>query len=71
MIALMFYPVYYWMVQKRRYPQAHIILAYAFYLGACITNPLFFSSMGLLLLCIVLANIFMHQQLKSAGHRQA
>ncbi len=58
MLLMMLYPIYYSLVNPR-FSQKYLIVAYVFYLVACITNPLFFSSMGISLLSIVLANIFM------------
>jgi hypothetical protein len=36
-----------------------VVVGYVFYLGMCMSNPNLFSSMGMLILAIVLANIFM------------
>lgn len=38
--------------------QKHIAVGYAFYLVMCFTNPNLFSSMGILILCIVLSGIY-------------
>jgi hypothetical protein len=38
--------------------QKHIAVAYSFYLLMCFTNPNLFSSMGILILCLVLAGLY-------------
>ncbi len=58
MLALLLYPLVYAFVMKPRFGQRHIVLAYGFYLLMCISNPNLFSSMGILILSVVLANLF-------------
>lgn len=38
--------------------QKHIAVAYSFYLVMCFTNPNLFSSMGILILCLVLSSLY-------------
>ena len=61
LIALMFYPVLYAFYMNRSFREKHIIMAYIFYLAMSITNPLFFSSLGMLILSIIIANIFIEK----------
>ena len=58
MLALLLFPLLYGFVLNRRYAEKHLIVAYGFYLLMCASNPNLFSSMGILILSIVLANIF-------------
>jgi hypothetical protein len=58
MFALLVFPLLYAFVLNRRYADKHLVVAYAFYLLMCMSNPNLFSSMGILILSIVLANIF-------------
>jgi hypothetical protein len=58
MLVLITFPLLYAFVINRRYPDRHLIVAYGFYLLMCASNPNLFSSMGILILSIVLANIF-------------
>ena len=57
MVILMIYPIIYTFIIRPSYKDKHIIIAYAAYLVMTMTNPLFFSSMGMLILAIILANI--------------
>ena len=57
MLMLMLYPIIYSFIIRPSYIDKHIIIAYAAYLVMCITNPLFFSSTGMLILAIIVANI--------------
>lgn len=57
MILLLVYPVLYAFVLQRSYKEKNIILAYAAYLVMSMTNPLLFSSMGMLILGAIIANI--------------
>jgi len=57
MLILMIYPILYAFILRPSYRDKHIIIAYTAYLIMCMTNPLFFSSTGMLILAIILANI--------------
>lgn len=57
MLALLFYPIVHAFLLDRNFPYKHIIVAYAFYLLMCASNPNMFSSMGILILAIILATI--------------
>lgn len=61
MYILMIYPILSVIYFKRSYPNKSIIIAYLFYLFMCLTNPLFFSSLGILILSIILSNIFLYK----------
>ncbi len=61
-ILLMLYPVIYAFFLKPSYNYKHIIWAYICYLVMSFTNPLFFSSMGMLILSAILASICMHDK---------
>ena len=47
---------------KPSYNYKHIILAYICYLVMSFTNPLFFSSMGMLILSAIMSSICMHDK---------
>ena len=59
MVMMMFYPVFYSFYLNKSFNERHIIIGYVFYLGMTATNPLFFSSMGILILAIIMANIYL------------
>ncbi len=58
MLALLLYPVVYAFALRRASAQRNLALAWAFYLLMCFSNPNLFSSMGILVLSVVLANLF-------------
>lgn len=62
MIALLSFPLVYAFFVNRRYRDRHLIVAYGFYLLMCMSNPNLFSSMGILILSIILANIFITEE---------
>ncbi len=62
MILLLVYPIAYAFWLNRAYCEKHIIIGYTFYLVMCATNPNLFSSMGMLILAIIIANIFINQK---------
>jgi hypothetical protein len=61
MYTLMIFPIFSVLFFKRTYPNKSIIISYLFYLFMCLTNPLFFSSLGILILSIILSNIFLYK----------
>lgn len=61
LIILMLYPVLYAFYLKRSFSERHIIIAYIFYLVMSATNPLYFSSLGMLILSVIIANIFLER----------
>lgn len=69
-ISLLLYPVYYIIAVNPRFRQRHMIVAYGAYLVACSVQPFLFSSMGMLMLAIVMANIYMAKNPRG-GARQA
>lgn len=54
---LIIYPIVYAFFLRPSYPHKHIIWAYITYLIMSFTNPLFFSSMGVLILSAIIASI--------------
>jgi hypothetical protein len=60
MILLLIYPIVYAFILHRSYKEKNIVLAYAAYLVMSMSNPLLFSSMGILILGLVIANIFIY-----------
>ena len=60
-IYYMFYPVFYSYTNRRYIKHKHIIIAYFLYLIMSFTNPLFFSSLGMLIFSIIIANIFIYK----------
>ena len=69
MLLLLLYPLIYGFIINRGYTQKHILMAYAMYLLMSATNPLLFSSPGILALSIVLANIFIYRTDRAAARR--
>ncbi len=61
MVALLVYPIIYGFFVNKSYPEKHILIGYAFYLLMCFTNPNLFSSMGMLIVSIVVANVFLYK----------
>lgn len=62
MIGLLMYPIVYAFYLSRDYGEKHIVLAYLLYLVMCISNPNLFSSMGMLILSVLIANIYRHKK---------
>ncbi len=58
MLALLLYPVLHAFVMRPSSGQRHLVIAWAFYLLMCVSNPNLFSSMGILILSILIANLF-------------
>jgi hypothetical protein len=57
MLGLLLYPVLYAFALRPSYPDRHIVAGYAFYLVMCASNPNLFSSMGITILAVIVANI--------------
>jgi hypothetical protein len=55
------YPAIYAFVLRPTYPEKPLIFAYAAFLLMSMTNPLFFSSMGMLILSSVMAKIALYE----------
>lgn len=68
LLALLIFPIVYGFVLKPSYGEKNIIIAYAMYLLMSATNPLFFSSTGILILSAILANIFLYQSMARSRH---
>ena len=62
MFLLILFPVIYAFVINRSFGEKHIVGAYGFYLLTCFSNPNMFSSMGVLILSVILANIFLFER---------
>lgn len=68
MLSLLLFPLLYAFIIRRSFDEKHVIVGYAAYLIMCASNPNLFSSMGILILSVVLANIFLfdcaHKQVR-------
>lgn len=58
LIFLLLFPFIFGLI-IRNFKQIYFVWAYFFYLIMSISNPLFFSSLGMLILSILLANLFL------------
>ena len=59
MLVMLVYPIFKtFKLKKHALLQKHIAVAYAFLSNNVFTNPNLFSSMGILILCIVLSGIY-------------
>jgi hypothetical protein len=56
--ALLAYPVVHAFAMRRSRAERHLVIAWAFYLLMCVSNPNLFSSMGILILSVLIANLF-------------
>jgi hypothetical protein len=54
MLGLLVFPVYYGFIKKQRFAGKAVLIGYSGYLVMCISNPLLFSSMGTLILSMIL-----------------
>lgn len=59
MFALLLFPIVHAFVLNRRFPQKAVVIGYGAYLVMCISNPNLFSSMGTLILSVILATIYL------------
>lgn len=59
MVLLLLYPIVHAFVLRRGETEKHAVLAFAVYLLMSLTNPLLFSSMGMLFLGVVMANLYL------------
>ena len=66
-MLIMFFPIVYAFFLKPTFPEKHLIIAYFVYLIMSFSNPLFFSSMGMLLLSVIMTLIYTHQKTNSQG----
>jgi hypothetical protein len=60
-IYLLLYPVIYAFIINKSYNEKHIQIGYVAYLFMSISNPLLFSSMGMLFLSIILSSIYLYK----------
>jgi hypothetical protein len=58
LLVLLLFPIAYVFFINRSSPEKNVVVGYAYYLVMCASNPNLFSSMGMLILAIVLANVF-------------
>ncbi len=66
LILLIIYPIIMGFLLIKNYRDAHFLWAYLLYLIMSATNPLFFSSLGMLFLSVILANLYIdHFKLKN------
>jgi hypothetical protein len=61
LFLLILYPVFVGFLSKEPFKERYLITAYTFYLVMSATNPLFFSSLGMLILSVIIANIFIER----------
>jgi len=60
MICLLIYPIFPTLLSHKKYKEEKfLVVAYIYYLIMSITNPTLFSSMGMLILSIIVANAFL------------
>lgn len=67
LLILLFYPLFYSFILRPDFSKKHLIIAYGVYLLMSFTNPLFFSSMGMFILSILLSLIYFHQNSLQKG----
>ena len=67
-MGLLLFPMVYGLVLRPTFPNRYLVVAYGFYLVTSASNPTLFSSMGILILAIVLANVFLFEsRLRARG----
>jgi hypothetical protein len=59
MLALLLFPIIHAFVLNRRFPEKAVVIGYAAYLVMSFSNPNLFSSMGTLILSVILATIYL------------
>ncbi len=59
MSALLIFPIVYAVLIRPDFPEKHVVIGYGLYLIMCASNPNLFSSMGILILAMMVANIFL------------
>ncbi len=67
MFSLLLFPVWHAFANNRSHAEKAIAMGYTAYLVMCISNPNMFSSMGVLILSIMLGNIFLQSHKKRNG----
>jgi hypothetical protein len=67
MFSLLLFPVWHAFTNNRSHAEKAIAMGYTAYLVMCISNPNMFSSMGVLILSIMLGNIFLQSHKKRNG----
>jgi hypothetical protein len=71
MFALLAFPIVHAFLIDPSSRDRNVVVGYAFYLVMCVSNPNLFSSMGMLILAIVLASIFMADSAAARGPAKA
>lgn len=61
MFLLLLYPLIHAFLLYPNYIEKHIVIGYFYYLVMCATNPNMFSSMGMLILAVIVANLFINR----------
>ncbi len=59
MLGLLLFPIWHAFVANRSRGRKAVAIGFAFYLGMCSSNPNLFSSMGILILSVVLGILFL------------
>lgn len=59
MVALLLFPIRNAFSTTRSSARRAVAIGYGFYLVVCVSNPNLFSSMGILILCVILGRIYM------------
>jgi hypothetical protein len=62
MILLLIYPIVYAFLLRPSYKHKNIVIGYLAYLVMSMTNPLLFSSMGMMYLALIMANISLYKK---------
>ncbi len=71
MLVLLLFPIVHAFVMDRRFPEKAVIIGYAAYLIMCFSNPNLFSSMGTLILSVILATIYLDPTISKKNDLQS
>jgi hypothetical protein len=66
MFLLLVFPLLYVLFYRPSYPDREHLVGYGFYLIMCASNPNLFSSMGILILSVIVANIYLYESNQAA-----
>jgi hypothetical protein len=70
MLALLLFPIAHAFIMNRRFTEKAVIIGYAAYLIMCFSNPNLFSSMGTLILSIILVTIYLNPRISKKKDSQ-
>ena len=71
-LLMLVYPIFKsFRLGKNGLLQKHMAVGYSFYLVMCFTNPNLFSSMGILILCLLLAGLYSARKVRDGLPRRA